>query len=72
MGGVEASRAIRGLRGLAAQTPIIALTANAMVHQRAEYAAAGMNGMVAKPISAPALLTEIARLLADEPAEVAV
>jgi len=72
MGGVEASRAIRGLRGPAALTPIIALTANAMVHQRAEYAAAGMNGMVAKPISAPALLAEIARLLADEPADVAV
>jgi len=65
MGGVEASRAIRGLRGPAALTPIIALTANAMVHQRAEYAAAGMNGMVAKPISAPALLAEIARLLAE-------
>jgi CheY-like chemotaxis protein len=72
MGGVEASRAIRGLRGPAGQVPIIALTANAMTHQRAEYAAAGMNGMVAKPIAAGALLTEIARLLADEPEQVAV
>ena len=72
MGGVEASRAIRALKGPAAQTPIIALTANAMVHQRAEYIAAGMNGMVAKPISAAALLTEIARLLAEEPDQIAV
>jgi PAS domain S-box-containing protein len=72
MGGVEASRAIRGLKGAAGQVPIIALTANAMTHQRAEYAAAGMNGMVAKPIAAGALLTEIARLLGDEPQRVAV
>ncbi|TAJ70687.1 MAG: response regulator [Phenylobacterium sp.] len=72
MGGVEASRAIRGLKGPAGQVPIVALTANAMVHQRAEYAAAGMNGMVAKPIAAGALLAEIARLLGDEPQQVAV
>ncbi|MBU1377197.1 MAG: response regulator [Alphaproteobacteria bacterium] len=72
MGGVEASRAIRGLRGSAGQVPIIALTANAMTHQRVEYMAAGMNGMVAKPIAAGALLTEIARLLADAPEQIAV
>jgi CheY-like chemotaxis protein len=35
-----------------------------MVHQRAEYIAAGMNGVVAKPISPDMLLTEIGRLLA--------
>lgn len=68
MGGVEAARAIRGLKGPAGQAPIIALTANAMTHQRAEYAAAGMNGLVAKPISASALLQEIARLLEESPA----
>lgn len=72
MGGVEASRAIRGLRGPAGRAPIIALTANAMIHQRAEYAAAGMNGMVAKPIASGALLAEITRLLADQPEQVAV
>jgi CheY-like chemotaxis protein len=72
MGGVEAARAIRGLKGPAGRTPIIALTANAMTHQRAEYAAAGMTGMVAKPISAPALLTEIVRLISEEPEQVAV
>lgn len=67
MGGVEASRAIRGLKGPAGAVPIIALTANAMTHQRAEYLAAGMNGIVAKPIAPGALLVEIGRLLAAEP-----
>ncbi len=66
MNGVDATRAIRGLRGPAAQTPIIGLTANVMVHQRADYIAAGMNGVVAKPISPAALLAEIARLLEAE------
>ena len=52
MDGITATRAIRereaaeGLR----RTPIIALTANAMAHQAAEYRAAGMDGHVAKPI----------------------
>ena len=35
-----------------ARTPIIALTANAMDHQVAEYRAAGMDDFVAKPIEA--------------------
>jgi PAS domain S-box-containing protein len=65
MDGVEATRAIRGLRGAAARVPIIGLTANVMVHQRAEYLAAGMNGVVAKPISPAVLLAEIAHLLAQ-------
>jgi len=52
MDGPTATRAIRAgeaARGLA-RTPIIALTANAMSHQLAEYTAAGMDGLVAKPI----------------------
>ena len=65
MNGVEATRAIRGLSGPASQTPIIGLTANVMVHQRADYIAAGMNGVVAKPISPALLLTEIGRLMAE-------
>lgn len=65
MDGVEATRAIRALRGPAAEVPIIGLTANVMTHQQAAYRAAGMNGVVAKPINAAALLTEIARILSD-------
>jgi PAS domain S-box-containing protein len=65
MSGVEATRAIRALPGEAGRTPIIALTANAMTHQRAEYLAAGIDGVVAKPISAASLLQAIARLVDD-------
>jgi len=67
MDGVEATRAIRRLSSDAARAPIIGLTANAMAHQRQAYLAAGMDGVVAKPISPAALLAEIARLIA--PAE---
>ena len=66
MDGVEATRAIRGLRGEAARVPIIGFTANAMAHQRVEYLAAGMNGVVAKPISPTELLGEIARLMTPD------
>ncbi|HZZ31016.1 MAG TPA: ATP-binding protein [Phenylobacterium sp.] len=65
MDGIEATRAIRGLAGPVSQVPIIALTANVMVHQRADYLAAGMNGVVAKPISPGALLSEIAQVVAQ-------
>jgi PAS domain S-box-containing protein len=67
MNGVDATRAIRALAGPVSRTPIIGLTANVMVHQRAEYLAAGMDGVVAKPLSPSALLKEIARLLGGEP-----
>jgi PAS domain S-box-containing protein len=42
-----------------ARTPIIALTANAMAHQVAEYAEAGMDDFVAKPIEAARLFAAI-------------
>ena len=44
-------------------TPIIALTANAMAHQIAEYRAAGMDAIVAKPIDAGQLLATMQELL---------
>jgi signal transduction histidine kinase/NO-binding membrane sensor protein with MHYT domain/AmiR/NasT family two-component response regulator len=61
MNGLEAAIEIRR-RESAAQarrTPIIALTANVMQHQLAEYAEAGMDGHVAKPIEAPKLFEAI-------------
>jgi PAS domain S-box-containing protein len=64
--GLEAARRIRALPGLAARTPIIALTANVMSHQRAAYLAAGMDGVAAKPIVPAALIGEIVRLAGDE------
>ena len=59
MDGVAAARAIRAAEAETgrARTPILAVTANAMSHQAAEYVAAGMDGLVPKPI-------EIARLQA--------
>ena len=42
-----------------ARTPIVALTANAMAHQVAEYAQAGMDDFVAKPIEAGRLYAVI-------------
>ena len=60
--GLEAARRIRALGGPAAQVPIVALTANVLAHQRKAYLEAGMAGVVGKPISPGALLTEIARL----------
>jgi len=65
MDGIAATRAIRGLPGPVGEVPILGLTANVMTHQRAQYLAAGMNGVLAKPISPAALLGEIARLVAD-------
>jgi len=61
MDGPTATRAIREAertRGRA-RTPIVALTANAMAHQIAEYRAAGMDGFVAKPIDIEKLFTAI-------------
>ncbi len=59
MDGVAATRAIRALTGVAARTPILALTANADPRDAAEYLAAGMTGVVAKPIQSDALLNAI-------------
>jgi PAS domain S-box-containing protein len=67
--GLEAARRIRALPGPAAQTPIIALTANVMSHQRASYLAAGMDGVAAKPIAPAALIGEILRLAGEEAVE---
>ena len=65
--GLEACRRIRALSGDQGRVPIVALTANVLAHQRREYMAAGMDGVVGKPISPEALLTEIARLSRGAP-----
>ena len=44
-------------------TPVIALTANAMTHHRAEYLTAGMDAVVAKPIDFSSLLETIDAVL---------
>jgi CheY-like chemotaxis protein len=66
--GLEATRRIRASGGPAASTAIVALTANVLSHQRQSYFAAGMDGVVGKPISPTELLREIARLSEPAPA----
>lgn len=64
--GISATREIRQ-REVAQRrprTPIIALSANAMVHQVKEYMAAGMDGHVAKPIELPKLHAALEAALA--------
>lgn len=62
--GLEAARRIRALGGATAQTPIVALTANVLSHQRHAYLDAGMDGVVGKPISPGDLLREIGQACA--------
>jgi len=61
MSGVEAAREIIAIEAAAgrAATPIVALTANVMSHQIDDYVAAGMCGVIAKPIELSALVAGI-------------
>jgi signal transduction histidine kinase/ActR/RegA family two-component response regulator len=73
MNGIEAARAIRAREAEqgARRTPILAVTANVMTHQLQAYSAAGMDGAVAKPLRAEALLQAIMSALdATEPTDV--
>ncbi|HEX4196129.1 MAG TPA: ATP-binding protein [Caulobacteraceae bacterium] len=72
MDGPTATRTIRAREAESgrARTPIVALTANAMSHQVAEYMDAGMDGFVSKPIEVSRLFAAIEAALAladDEP-----
>ncbi len=65
MDGVAATRRIREREAQTdrPRTPIVAITANVMPHQVEAYHAAGMDDVVAKPVSAGALLAAIAATL---------
>lgn len=62
MDGIEATRRLRGLVDIIGRVPVIALTANVLDSQRAEYLGAGMDAVVGKPISPAVLLREILQL----------
>jgi CheY-like chemotaxis protein/anti-sigma regulatory factor (Ser/Thr protein kinase) len=65
MDGVTAARAIRAEEAAAGRgrTPIIAVTANALAEQRAEYEQAGMDLVVTKPLEIGALFGAIEQAL---------
>ena len=67
MDGLEATRRIRRDQGLNAQTPIVAMTANAMRQDREACLAAGMTDFVAKPINAEVFISVLLRALEEEP-----
>jgi CheY-like chemotaxis protein len=64
MDGYEATRT---LRQYGVQTPIIALTANALEGDREKCLACGMNDYLSKPIQADKLRLTLAKWLSDEP-----
>jgi signal transduction histidine kinase/DNA-binding response OmpR family regulator len=66
MGGIEATQRIRELEQTRymKRTPIIAVTANALVGDRELYFGAGMDGYVSKPLTLEALKMEIQTVLA--------
>ena len=68
MDGVQATREIRRREAETGRprTPILAVTANAMVHQVAAYQAAGMDGVVSKPIELARLFAAIEGALTDQ------
>jgi len=66
MDGVAATRVIRAMPGPVGQTPIIALTANADPDDAEAYLAAGMNGVVEKPMKPEHLLTALQQALDPE------
>ena len=65
MDGVAATRAIRAIPGPVGETPIIALTANADPDDAAGYLAAGMNGVVEKPMKPEHLLAALQAALGE-------
>ena len=66
MDGVEATRTIRALAGVPGAVPILALTANADERDAIGYRAAGMNGVVQKPVQPDILLDAIRRAVTPE------
>ena len=71
MDGVQATQAIRALRGPESAIPIVALTANADPDDAKHYLSIGMAAVVEKPIK-PERLRMAMNMALSEPAEIAV
>ncbi len=65
MSGLEAARRITGAAGPNQNTPIIAVTANALDEQRVEWEAAGFTCYLTKPIGASVLIRTITQLTSE-------
>ena len=61
--GIEATKQIRALPAPRRHVPVVALTADAMTGAKEYYLEAGMDGYLAKPIRAAALLAKLAALV---------
>jgi CheY-like chemotaxis protein len=63
MDGLAAARAIRTLRGQAANVPIIGISGHSGTRDEENALAAGMNAFLAKPVSPAALAQAVAKLV---------
>jgi CheY-like chemotaxis protein len=63
--GLAATRMIRALPPPVGQIPVIAVTAHVLPDQGEVFRAAGMNGVIAKPVATAALLDALARHVAS-------
>ncbi len=68
MDGLDAARAIRSAAGPCRDTPIVALTANALDSHRQAWLAVGAAGFLTKPIDAAALAATLAEAARAAPA----
>ncbi len=69
MDGRAATRAIRGGAGPNCETPILALTANAMKSEQDAFLTDGMNGILMKPLSPQALRDGLRRIFGESSAK---
>jgi CheY-like chemotaxis protein len=69
MDGLDATREIRSLQAPSRLVTIVAMTANVSPNQLETYEAAGMNGVIAKPVSPSTVFNEIASLFSDDQPE---
>jgi signal transduction histidine kinase len=67
MSGIEAVAQLRGRPGPNHATPAVAVSADVLSRDRSGYLALGFSGQVSKPIQIPALMAEIAAVLAAPP-----
>ena len=67
MGGVEAARLLRQQPGPNQDTPILALTANALDEHRAQWAAVGVDVFLTKPIDMNVLIQAVCSAVGPQP-----